>query len=315
VNADAIDRSLLTSLTLARGSTDRAAELRADDHGWAQALAHPDSRAIVLHGHRVAVAAGADGPAEASLLQVPIAEVTWPHTAVLLGRAGAGVVIGALTDAEFELSDEFEWSDLRELGARLSANEAGYLTAAVALTQWHASHRHCPKCGAATEITTAGWVRACPTHGEQHPRTDPAVIVLVLDSDDRALLGRRADWQPGWFSTLAGFVEAGEAAEHAVVREVFEESGVAVDPHSLVYLGSQPWPFPRSLMLGYHARALSTDVNPDGVEISEVRWFTRAQMAAECAAGTVRIPPRVSVARHLIERWYGAELPGEWSRP
>ena len=161
----------------------------------------------------------------------------------------------------------------------------------------------------------AGWSRTCPEDSSQHfPRSDPAVIVLVSDDDDRALLGRRAEWADGWYSTLAGFVEAGESAEMTVLREMQEEAGVLVD--RLDYLGSQPWPFPSSLMLGYRARlaAGSPPARPDGTEITEVRWFTREQVREGCEAGTVRIPPRVSIARRLVEQWYGAELPGSWSR-
>jgi NAD+ diphosphatase len=226
--------------------------------------------------------------------------------------------LAALTGPSVDVPENIgeRWGDLRELGSQVDDADAGLLVSAVALTQWHASHSHCPTCGKATTITGAGWTTVCPEHGEQHPRTDPAVIVLVRDDNDRALLGRREEWTPGWFSTLAGFVEAGESAEHAVLREVAEESNVSLDLGSLVYLGSQPWPFPRSLMLGYHATTHDPDAaKADGVEISEVRWFTREELAAGCAAGEVRIPPRVSVARRLIERWYGGELPGEWSRP
>ena len=145
--------------------------------------------------------------------------------------------------------------------------------------------------------------------------TDPAVIVLVRDPDDRALLGRRADWPETWFSTLAGFVEAGESVEHAVQREVFEESGVRVSPAKLAYRGSQPWPFPNSLMLGFHAWSVDGDEpTPDGAEIVEARWFTRAQIAELGARGAVRIPPQVSIARHLIEDWFGGALDASWSR-
>ena len=140
------------------------------------------------------------------------------------------------------------------------------------------------------------------------------VIVLITDDADRALLGRRAEWPEGWYSTLAGFVEAGESAELTVVREMAEEAGVTVD--RLDYLGSQPWPFPASLMLGYRARMAdgSPDPVPDGEEITEVRWFTREQMREGCDSGTVRIPPSVSIARRLVEHWYGGPLPASASR-
>jgi NAD+ diphosphatase len=182
---------------------------------------------------------------------------------------------------------------------------------AVGLANWHATHRHCPRCGAPTVVEQAGFVRRCPADGSEHsPRTDPAIIVLVTDaSGDLALLGSSGRWGPGRFSTLAGFVEPGEAAEGAVVREVLEESGVAIG--EVTYLGSQPWPFPSSLMLGFTARALDPDAVPqgDGVEIVEARWFSRAQVLAGIADGSLGLPPAVSIARRLIEHWFGAELP------
>lgn len=189
---------------------------------------------------------------------------------------------------------------------------------AVALDNWLRTHTRCPRCGTETVFHDAGWSRRCPADGTDHfPRTDPAVIVLVRDRDDRALLGRQVRWPEGWFSTLAGFVEAGESAEAAVRREVQEESGVVVSSATddLWYLGSQPWPFPCSLMLGYHAWTDDPTVAVDGEEIGEARWFTRDELADACASGEVRLPPPISIARRLVERWYGAELPGDWSRP
>src|SRR5262249_48347826 len=153
------------------------------------------------------------------------------------------------------------------------------LVHAVALANWHARHRFCPNCGHETEVASAGHVRRCPSCGLEHyPRTDPAVIVLVTDADDRALLGHNPAWPPGRVSTLAGLVEPGESAEMAVVREIAEEAGVVLT--DVTYLGSQPWPFPWSLMLGFTARAVDPGTTrPDGEEISELRWFTREELA------------------------------------
>jgi NAD+ diphosphatase len=136
------------------------------------------------------------------------------------------------------------------------------------------------------------------------------VIVVVVGPDGRALLGRQAAWPPAWFSTLAGFVEPGESAEAEVVREIGEEAGVRV--RTMEYLGSQPWPFPSSLMLGYTAHTADTEIHVDGVELAEARWVTPDSRQAEVGAGTVRLPPPVSIARRLIERWNGAPLPGAW---
>jgi len=213
-----------------------------------------------------------------------------------------------------EVDPRWTWTGLREIGLHLDARASGLLVTAIALDNWHRTHEHCPRCGAITEVAQAGWSRRCPVDGSQHfPRTDPAVIALVIDRDDRALLGRQGRWQPGWFSTLAGFVEPGESAEHAVRREVREEAGIAVD--ALDYLGSQPWPFPGSLMLGYHAWAEHTDIRVDGQEIVEAHWFTRQELQEACRSREVMLPPAISIARKLIERWFGGVIEGDWSRP
>jgi len=237
--------------------------------------------------------------------------------AIFLGVEGEVAYFAVLTEDESLVTrtgPDANWADLRAIGADLGDTDAGLLVTAVALSHWHDAHPRCARCGAPTTMVHGGWVRRCPEDGSEHyPRTDPAVIMLVRDGDDRALLGRQARWPSGWFSTLAGFVEPGESAEDAVRREVQEESGVSVG--EVAYLGSQPWPFPASLMLGYHARAVRTEIEVDGEEIAQARWFSREELVAECRAGTVRLPPDISIARRLIERWYGAELPGDWSRP
>jgi NAD+ diphosphatase len=142
---------------------------------------------------------------------------------------------------------------------------------------------------------------------EHYPRTDPAVIMAVVDADDRLLLGRQASWPEGRFSTLAGFVEPGESLESAVRREVAEEVGIAVG--AVRYLGSQPWPFPSSLMLGFTARAESTTVVRGDGEIAEARWYTRPELLADIRSGHFHVGPSISISRRLIEHWYGGELP------
>lgn len=317
------DKGLLDSLALARGSIDRAAERR-EDHAWLEAAwGDESSKVLVIHHGRAAAvvdrsAGGARG--SASLHYVPPSQAPDGGVRVLLAVVDEVAHLGLLLDVAEEAPPEPQgtsWLGLRELGAALDDVGAGVMVAAVALANWHASHPRCPRCGVPTEPSQAGWSRTCPDDGSQHfPRSDPAVIVLVRDADDRALLGRRLDWPAGAMSTLAGFVEAGESAEAAVLRELSEEAGVDIDPGALDYLGSQPWPFPSSLMLGYHARlaAGSRVAIPDGVEIEEVRWFTRDEMRAACESGELRIPPAVSIARRLIEAWYGGELPGTWAR-
>jgi NAD+ diphosphatase len=198
---------------------------------------------------------------------------------------------------------------------RLTPDDLGLFLHATALTSWHETHPRCPRCGGPTEVINVGYARRCSSDGSEHyPRTDPAVIVLVLDSDgddSRCLLGRQASWPEGRFSTLAGFVEPGETVEQAVAREVAEESGVEVE--SVAYAGSQPWPFPASLMLAYYAVAgpgAAAHLSVDGEEIIEARWFTRDQLRAATEAGEVLVPPRLSVARRLVEGWLGHAVAG-----
>jgi len=179
---------------------------------------------------------------------------------------------------------------------------------AVALAQWHARHPCCAVCGARTEVEQAGASRRCPRCSTQHfPRTDPAVIMLVVDDDDRCLLGHNAARDVTWYSTLAGFVEPGETLEDAVMREVAEETGVVVD--EVTYAGSQPWPFPSSLMLGFRAHACDTTISVDGVEITKARWFTRDELRREVEAGELVVPSTISISGALIQSWYGAPLP------
>jgi NADH pyrophosphatase NudC (nudix superfamily) len=195
---------------------------------------------------------------------------------------------------------------LREVGALLDDRDAGLLVHAVGLANWHATHPRCPRCGASTEVVRGGSVRRCPQDGSEHfPRTDPAMIVLVHDGGDRCVLGRQAVWPAGRFSTLAGFVEPGESAEQAVVREVAEETGLAV--REIRYVASQPWPFPASLMLGFSARC-DGDAVPRAVdgELEQARWFTRDELreAGSWGASTeLQLPGEVSIARRLIDDW------------
>jgi NAD+ diphosphatase len=224
----------------------------------------------------------------------------------LLGVDDAGHARFAVHDAA--LVDQQPHAGIRELAAVLDPTEASLAVHAIALDNWHAAHQFCPRCGSRTDPAAAGSERRCVFDGSVHfPRTDPAVIVLVTDPDDRALLGRQAEWPKGRFSTLAGFVEPGESAEQAVAREVGEESGVLAS--EIRYDGTQPWPFPSSLMLGLFARAGHCEPKPDGFELEQVRWFSRADLAAGIADGSVAAPTSVSISRRLIERWYGSALP------
>ncbi len=219
-----------------------------------------------------------------------------------------------------ERAPDHEWTDLRRAAVALmgsSAEDEALAVAAQAVTAWHLDHPRCPRCGAVTEVRRSGWLRVCPQDASmQFPRTDPAIIVTVTDGEpgdpqERVLLGRAAAWPERRFSTLAGFVEPGESLEQAVRREVHEESGALVG--DVRVLGSQPWPFPRSLMIGCTARLEGGRVAPDGLEIAELRWLTRAQLREAASTGELRLPGRVSIARALLEHWNGEPLPGgDW---
>jgi NAD+ diphosphatase len=192
---------------------------------------------------------------------------------------------------------------LREAASELPADQAALGAYAASLLSWHRRHGFCANCGAQTEPVDGGHERRCPACGAHHfPRTDPAVIVRVVDGRDRLLLGRQASWPEGRFSVLAGFVEPGETLEEAVRREVLEESGVEVGEVS--YVGSQPWPFPSSLMIGFNAVATGGEPRPGDDELTEVRWFERPEVeAAARGEGDVLLSPPYSIARRLIDAW------------
>lgn len=198
-----------------------------------------------------------------------------------------------------------EFGGLRDLVNSVSAADAGLLAYARAMVNWHRHHRHCGVCGAATQAAEGGFVLACSSAGCGHrsfPRLDPAIIVLV-HRDQHCLLGRQPSWPTDRFSTIAGFAEPGEALEDAVRREVMEETDVRIT--QCCYRASQPWPFPASLMIGFHAMATSSDIRLNDGELAEARWFSREELAA----GAVVLPPRASVAWRLIEDWFDA-VPG-----
>ncbi|MEI6986222.1 MAG: NAD(+) diphosphatase [Rhodospirillaceae bacterium] len=194
--------------------------------------------------------------------------------------------------------------ELRSVGVLLPANEASIAAYARGLIWWHHRTKYCGRCGQPCRSTEAGHVRLCSNpecHTPHFPRTDPAVIMLVHDGD-RCLLGRQPRFAPGVYSTLAGFVEPGESLEEAVAREVFEETGVRVT--DICYNSSQPWPFPSSLMIGFHARATSYAITPQQEEMEDARWFERSSvMVAAAGGGNLRLPRTDSISRRLIEEW------------
>lgn len=274
--------------TFAGARLDRAGARRADERWLAERRADPSARAVLI---------GLDGP---------LLDGDGPALGPVPGDQGDVVLLGVGDDdaAVFAVAADCGGTNLRDAVARLSAADAGLLAYATALLTWHRSHGHCARCGHLTEMAEAGHVRKCPDCAAiHHPRTDPVVIMLVRDdANDRVLLGRQARWPAGRFSALAGFVEPGESLENAVAREVAEEAGVEVG--RLRYRSSQPWPFPASLMIGFHADYLRGDPHAADAELEAVRWFTRKELAAVVAGQTeFHVPPPAAIARRLIDEW------------
>ncbi len=221
-----------------------------------------------------------------------------------VGTAIVGLDVAA--EAALSLGPEAEWLSIRDLAAVLDDRDSGLLVEAVALANWRSSHKFSPRTGEPLSPEQGGWVLRAPGESaEVFPRTDPAIIVAVVDDQDRLLLGSNALWPQNRYSLLAGFVEPGESLEAAVVREIFEESGIRViDP---VYLGSQPWPFPASLMLGFRALAdpnQEWELTPDGNEILDLRWFSREELRSD---KDLVLPGSSSIAHAIISQWLGVE--------
>ena len=202
------------------------------------------------------------------------------------------------------------WAHLRWCGHLLDPDESALAVSGVALAAWHASYRFCSRCASPVRPVNAGWASLCEGCGAlEFPRHDPAIIVLVIDGEDRALLAHNTGWAGVFASTIAGFVEAGESPDLAVAREVMEEVGIAI--RDLEYVGTQPWPFPRSQMLGYTARTVehAPVPAPDGVEIAWASFYSRDELARAIAAGELEPPGRASIAYAMLREWYGGELP------
>ena len=226
---------------------------------------------------------------------------------VFLGVEECGALFAVDLDDRAEPTDlnGDSFAGLRELVSQVSEREAALLAYARALIHWHRSHRFCGVCGAANERHDGGFMLQCSAPACSHrsfPRLDPAVIVLT-HSENRCLLGRQPSWPESRFSTIAGFVEPGESLEDAVRREVLEETNVRVG--RCQYIASQPWPFPASLMIGFHATATSEEIHLNDAELAEARWVSRPAIAA----GAVVLQPRASIAYRLIEAWFD-EQPG-----
>ncbi len=300
----------------AGAALDRLSQLRHDAQWIAERLADPATRIVpVWRTHNLVIPGSSPGTGNApSAAWLPVARVRHLLTEVreiaFLGLyervAHFAIEVSHLDDPApvTSLAEAATFADLRTVGPLLDRDQGALLAYARGMMHWHARHRFCGVCGSPTESLEAGHVRRCSNAacGAQHfPRTDPAVIMLVHDGGDRLVLGRQKVWPPGMHSVLAGFVEPGESLEDAVRREVGEEVGIAVT--DVRYNSSQPWPFPASIMLGFTARAVETELTLSTDELETARWYTRAELLASPENEVFRLPRRDSIARRLVEDW------------
>jgi NAD+ diphosphatase len=286
---------------------DRVGRSRRDEPWLKDRLVHPTTR-IVPYWKGQSPFVERNGVLEALTLDphaIDPARIRIDET-VLLGTADdvAYFAIALLDEAPPSLDVggvTVVFQDLRTAAARLEPRPAAMLAYGKAMLYWHERHRFCGVCGASTASVDAGHVRRCTQCKTDHfPRTDAAVIMLVTDGD-RALLGRQSTWPAGMYSVLAGFVEPGETLEAAVAREVFEEVGLVIE--NARYFASQPWPFPGSLMLGFRAEAVTTEITIDASELQDARWVSRDWLRDNPDSDTLRMPPGGAIARQMVDRW------------
>lgn len=317
---------MLQPASLARSAVDRNDVARGSDGDLSELWQRSRVHGILAHRGYLLVASGglvpvteADVPEDSTQIYLGVDDTETHWIGIDLtdeGRAAIDSSLAAQRDRDaVDFLDapasgieaaEPTWLPLREIAEALSERDAGLACELVAVGNWHRTHTHSPRNGAPTVPMRGGWVRKDPEAGSEHfPRTDPAVIMAVVHTDDdgteRLLLGSNAAWPEDRFSVLAGFVEPGETLENAVLREVWEEARVPCrNPR---YLGSQPWPFPASLMLGFSVEAQTLDFQADLVEISGLRWFTREELREQVDTGAVSVPGSVSIAGQLISAW------------
>jgi NAD+ diphosphatase len=293
---------------------ERVVERRPDATALAAWENDPRARSYVIGGELVVLKRAAD-------VNDPLFTLA---EARALGRTAETIFLGLIDGAPrfaialdpaaaeaLKARDELVVTDLRSIAVRglVAADHLPPLAEGKALVGWHARHRFCPNCGAASNLVEGGWRRDCPSCRAQHfPRTDPVVIMLPV-AGDRCVLGRSHRFVPGMWSCLAGFVEPGETIEEAVRRETREEAGIICG--RVGYFASQPWPFPSSLMIGCHAEALSHEIIIDRAELDDARWFDREEVATmllRCHPDGLTTPPTVAIAYHIIRAWVEEEV-------
>jgi NAD+ diphosphatase len=293
---------------------ERVVERRPDAIALAAWESDPRARSYVIGGELVVLKRAAD-------VNDPLFTLA---EARALGRTAETIFLGLIDGAPrfaialdpaaaeaLKARDELVVTDLRSIAVRglVAADHLPPLAEGKGLVGWHARHRFCPNCGAASNLVEGGWRRDCPSCRAQHfPRTDPVVIMLPV-AGERCVLGRSHRFVPGMWSCLAGFVEPGETIEEAVRRETREEAGIVCG--RVGYFASQPWPFPSSLMIGCHAEALSHEIIIDRAELDDARWFDREEVATmllRCHPDGLTTPPTVAIAYHIIRAWVEEEV-------
>jgi len=288
---------------------DRAAHLRLNEEKLFALESQPGSRAYVVY--RDSLVVKREGNASRALLSIEEALKFGanPGTIFLGLRDGTAVFGMGISPAAAEKlvgREDVAVTELRGMAMQgvVPPEQLSAIAMAKSMVSWHQRNGFCANCAARTAMKEGGWKRECPSCKAEHfPRTDPVVISLVA-SGEKCLLGRQKQFMPGMYSCLAGFVEAAETIEDAVRREVFEESGIRCA--DVTYYMSQPWPYPSSLMIGCAARALNEDIVIDHIELEDVRWFDRAEVQLmitrkhpEGLAG----PHPFAIAHHLLRRW------------
>lgn len=315
-----------SDVTFAGSFLDRADRLRADEGGLAQRLADPASRVSPFWRGKPLFDLTEAGPRLAWVSATDSLIVDCPEPLVFMGLDEAGVAHFAAdvssiappdeSPAEFvdrrtlDLSETRKFIDLRAIMGEIDHRDAGIAAAAKGIFEWRLTHGFCANCGTRNVVSHAGWRFDCPGCGRQHfPRTDPVVIMLILDGD-RVLLGRQSTWDPRMYSLLAGFMEPGETVEEAVRREVMEEAGIRVS--EVRYVTSQPWPFPASLMIGCVGRAETSAITIDPTELEDALWASKAEIAEALAGRHETIAParKGAVAQVILRAWVEGVVPG-----
>src|SRR5436305_4582205 len=288
---------------------DRAAHLRTDNEKLFALETHRAARAYVVYRDSLVVKQEAEGPRALLSIEEALTFGANPGTIFLGLRDGAAVFGMGIPAAAVEnllTRNSVAISELRGMAMQgvVPPNQLSAIAMAESMVNWHQRHAFCANCGTRTAISHGGWKRDCPNCKAEHfPRTDPVVIMLVT-SGDKCLLGRQKQFPPGMYSCLAGFVEAAETIEDAVRREIFEESGIRCT--DVTYYMTQPWPYPSSLMIGCSARAVSEDIVVDRSELEDARWFTReeaALMLPRAHPDGLAGPHPFAIAHHLLGRW------------